>query len=146
MTEQKPYYFLITPIQIRFNDLDRLDHVTNSVYQQYFDLGRMEYFRKVFQEQMDWSVEGLILASVAIDFLNPIKLYDEIVVRTKIYKIGNKSLKMSQELYNLTTGKVAATSKSAMVGYNNSKEITITIPERWRKKIADFEQDLLFEV
>jgi acyl-CoA thioester hydrolase len=147
MTEQKPFnYFHITPIQIRFNDIDRLDHVTNSVYQQYFDIGRMTYFNEVFEEQMDWAIEGLILASVTIDFLNPIKLYNEVALRTKIYKIGNKSLTMSQELYNQTTGKVAATSRSTMVGYNNSKEIAIMIPERWRKRIAAYEHDTLFEV
>lgn len=36
-------YFHSTPIQIRFNDIDQLGHATNSVYQQYFDLGKMAY-------------------------------------------------------------------------------------------------------
>ena len=147
MTEHKPLnYFHTTPIQIRFNDIDRLDHVNNAVYQQFFDLGRTDYFNEVFGEQMDWTVEGLILANVNIDFLNPIKLHDEIVLRTKIYKIGNKSIKMSQELYNKTANKIAATCKSTMVGFNNTKELTIVIPERWRKSIIAYERDTLFEV
>jgi acyl-CoA thioester hydrolase len=54
MTEQKLVnFFHITPIQIRFNDIDKLNHVTNSVYQQYFDLGKMDYFNDVLQEQMN---------------------------------------------------------------------------------------------
>ena len=40
-------YFHNTPIQIRFNDIDQLGHATNSVYQQYFDLGKMAYFDHV---------------------------------------------------------------------------------------------------
>jgi acyl-CoA thioester hydrolase len=147
MTEQKLVnFFHITPIQIRFNDIDKLDHVTNSVYQQYFDLGKMDYFNDVLQEQMYWEDVGLILASISIDFVNPIKLFDEIIVRTKIHHIGNKSLKMAQELYNKSTEKIAATSKSTMVGYNNAKEITVIIPERWRKRIITYEHDILFKV
>ncbi len=147
MTEQRLVnYFHITPIQIRFNDIDKLDHVTNSVYQQYFDLGKMDYFNDVLQEQMNWEDVGLILASISIDFVNPIKLFDKIIVRTKIHHIGNKSLKMVQELYNKSTGKIAATSKSTMVGYNNAKEITVIIPERWRKRIITYEHDILFKV
>jgi acyl-CoA thioester hydrolase len=147
MTDHKPVkYFHLTPIQIRFNDIDQLGHVTNSVYQQYFDLGRMNYFNEVLKEQLDWEVEGLILASISIDYLSPIKLYDNVVVRTKIYHIGNKSLKMSQELFDESTGKITANSKATMVGFCNKNEVTIKIPERWRKSIIAFEHDLLFEV
>ena len=147
MKDQQPLnYFHISPLQIRFNDFDNLGHTNNSVYQQYFDLGRLAYFNDVLDEQMDWKDEGLILVSITIDFQKPIKLYEHAIVRTKIYHLGNKSLKMSQEIFNQTTGEVAASSKSTMVGYSNNTESSIPIPERWRKKIARYEQDTLFEV
>jgi len=139
-------FFQSTPIQIRFNDIDQLLHVNNSVYQQFFDWGRMNYFKEVLNEIMDWNIEGLILASISIDFLNSIELYDEVEVRTKIYHIGNKSVKMSQELYNKTKNCVAATSKSVMVNYSNKSKKTLIVPERWRKSIAAYEHDTLFEV
>lgn len=131
-----------TPIQIRFNDIDKLEHVNNSVYQQFYDLGRVAYFDDVLQEQMDWNVEGLILASITIEFLVSIKLHDRIEVRTKVLEIGNKSLKMVQELYNLTTGSIASSSQSVMVNYSNSQFKTLPIPEKWRGRIASFEGDL----
>jgi len=147
MTVLKSFnFFHTTPIQIRFNDIDKLDHASNSVYQQYYDLGRIKYFDEVLEEQMDFEVEGLVLAGISIDFLYPIKLYDDVVVRTKIFSIGNKSLKMSQELYNKTTGKIASTSLATLVGYNNNQEVTITVPERWRMRIVAYEHDILFEV
>jgi len=95
---------------------------------------------------MNWEDEGLILVSISIDYQNPIKLYDKVVVRTKIYSIGNKSIKMSQEIYNQSTGNLAAISKSTMVGYNNTEEISIPVPERWRELIIKYETDTLFEV
>lgn len=145
MKEQKPLKYLhSTPIQIRFNDIDKLGHTTNSVYQQYFDLGRMAYFTEVLKEQMNWEDEGLILVSINIDYLDPIKLYDQVEVHTKIYHIGNKSLKMAQEILNISTGKLAATSKAIMVGYNNIVESSIPVPVRWRSLIAAYEHDTLF--
>ena len=132
------------PLQIRFNDIDTLGHATNSVYQQYFDLGRMEYFSDVLQEEMDWQEEGLILVSININYLAPVKLYDEIEVRTKIVKLGNKSLEMVQQVYNLTKQSVAAESKSIMVGFSGKTQQSIPIAERWRKRIANFEKDIDF--
>ena len=145
MSSQKaPDFHHSTPIQIRFNDIDRLEHVNNSVYQQFYDIGRVAYFDQILQEQMDWNIEGLVLASISIEFLIPIQHFDKIEVRSKVYEIGNKSLKMIQEIYNLTTGKIASSSKSVMVNYSNSEEKTLPIPNRWREKISTFEKELSF--
>ncbi|HPD94425.1 MAG: acyl-CoA thioesterase [Bacteroidales bacterium] len=137
-------YFHSIPVQVRFNDVDELGHVNNSVYQQYFDLGRLSYFNQVFEEKMNWNVGGLILASIHIEYLHPIHLYDSIEVHSKIYNLGNKSLKMMQEIVNLTTEQVVATNKAVMVCYSDSRKETLPIPDRWRNSIAFFEKDLEF--
>lgn len=142
-SSQKPLSFYHkTPIQIRFNDIDQLSHVTNSVYQQYFDLGRLSYFTEVLGEQMNWDIEGLVLASISIDYLIPIHLWDSIEVATKVCEIGNKSLKMRQEIRNNSTGQVSAISKAVMVCFSNSAGRSLPIPPRWRERIALFEKDL----
>jgi acyl-CoA thioester hydrolase len=134
------------PIQKRFSDIDMLGHATNSVYQQYFDLGRMHYFIDVFNEQMDWQEEGLILVNINISYLSQVKLEEDIEVRTKIVKIGNKSVEMHQQIFNLSTQDVAAESKSIMVGYRGKEGVSIPVPQRWSKKIADFEKDIDFSL
>jgi len=135
-------FFHRTPIQIRFNDIDQLSHVTNSVYQQYLDLGRLKYFTEVLQEKMNWEVEGLVLASITIDYIIPIRMWDSIEVLSKVYEIGNKSLKMRQEIFSNTTGDVAAVSKAVMVCFSNAAGKSIPIPLRWRELILSFEKDL----
>jgi acyl-CoA thioester hydrolase len=92
---------------------------------------------------MSWNREGLILVSISINFLNSIKLYDKVQVRTKVVRIGNKSLEMVQDILNETTSRIAATSRAVLVGYNGMEEVSIPIPERWRGQIAKFEKDLL---
>ncbi len=133
-------------IQIRFNDIDQLGHVTNSVYQQYFDLGKMAYFNHVLQERMEFQTEGLIVVTLTINFLSSVKLYDDIEVRTKVTRLGNKSLDLLQEIFDKTSGEPVAECKSVMVGFKGETEESIPVPDRWRKKIMDFETDVLFEV
>ena len=44
-----------TPLQLRFNDVDALGHVNNSVYFQFFDLGKTQYFKGLnVQADIDW--------------------------------------------------------------------------------------------
>lgn len=140
---ESPKFLHSTPLQVRFSDIDQLEHVTNSVYQQYYDMGRMEYFTHVFGEHMNWKIEGLILVSLSMDFISPIRLNDQIEVRTRTYAIGNKSLSMQQEIYNHTNGSVCSRGISIMVACRNLGAETIAVPERWRDKIARFEDDTL---
>jgi acyl-CoA thioesterase FadM len=91
---------------------------------------------------MDFRKEGLILVNITVNYLNPIKLYDSIEVRTKVVGWGNKSLEMLQQVYNLTSKSVAAESKGIMVGFCGDENTTIAIPERWKKKILEFERDI----
>jgi acyl-CoA thioester hydrolase len=139
-------FFHSYPLQIRFNDIDVLGHTTNSVYQQYFDLGRLQYFNDVLQERMDFRKEGLILANITVNYLSPIKLYDSIEVRTKVISLGNKSLEMLQQIYNLTSQSVAAESKGIMVGFCGDENVTIPIPQRWKKSFSEFERDIVFKL
>ncbi len=66
-----------TDIQIRFRDTDMLGHVNNVVYVTWMELGRMVYTEK-YLPNIDWNVEGFILANVNIDFIDPVLLVHQI--------------------------------------------------------------------
>lgn len=130
-----------TDIQVRFNDIDGLGHVNNSVYSQYFDQGRMHYFNNLNNgKPVDWHEARLIIASTHINFLKPILLHEQIDVRTAVYRLGNKSLKMFQQLTDKTSGEIKATCKSVMVGFEPETNQSIILPDFWRKAIEAFEQ------
>ena len=132
----------VLPIQTRFGDIDSLGHTNNTIYLQYFDLGRLHYFIDVLQERMEWKDQGLIVVNINIDFLSQVEMFDEIEVRTKVLKLGNKSLEMLHQVYNKTANAVAAQGKSVMVGYSNEQKVSIPIPSRWRERIVEFEKDI----
>jgi acyl-CoA thioester hydrolase len=100
----------------------------------------------VLKDVMDWQEEGLILVNISINYLNPIKIYDNVEVLTKIVRLGNKSLEMAQQIYNQTSSNVAAESKAVMVGFNGKNEQSIPIPTRWRERIVSFEKDIKFDL
>ena len=128
-----------TPIQIRFNDIDILAHVNNSVYQNYFDMARMQYFETVFNQKMNWEEKALVLAKITIEYINPIFLEEKIVVLSRVYKLGNKSLQMKQEIININTNEVKAHNDAILVAFGSKENEAILLPDEWRKKIAEFE-------
>jgi len=134
-----------TDVQIRFNDVDILGHVNNAVYQYYFDLARVNYFTDVLGEhEADFHAEALIVASIKVDYIMPVFLKDKIYVTTKITTIGNKSLTMTQEVFD-EKKQLKASSETRMVAYSTKEQSTISIPERWKISISNFEKDVTFK-
>jgi len=134
-----------TDVQIRFNDVDILGHVNNAVYQYYFDLARVNYFTDVLGEhEADFHAEALIVASIKVDYIMPVYLKDKIYVTTKITTIGNKSLTMTQKVFD-EKKQLKASSETRMVAYSTKEQSTISIPERWKISISNFEKDVTFK-
>jgi acyl-CoA thioester hydrolase len=144
MNNQSFQFFHKTPVQIRFNDIDIMAHVNNSVYQNFFDLARMGYFEEVFEQKMQWKVSALVLAKITVDYLNPIFIDEEIVVLSKVYKIGNKSLQMQQEIINAQTNEMKAKNDAVLVAFGVKEDQAIQLPDDWRNKIINYEKDIGF--
>jgi acyl-CoA thioester hydrolase len=113
-------------IQIRFSDLDPLGHVSNSVYTQYFDLGRMDFFRKVSETSV---VPANVVATVQIDMLHEITLQDEVTVETWCSKMGNKSMTLKQNIY--ANGECVTKSSIVLVGFDRESRKPIALPAEW---------------
>lgn len=127
-----------TPIQIRFNDIDIAGHVNNAVHLYYYDYGRMMYFNNVFTDKIKWDKIGFVLANININYENPIFLNENIFVETKIIEIGNKSLKMMQQITN-DKNQIKSKNISIMVGYNYKTKNSLVINNEIHEMINNFE-------
>lgn len=128
----------ITPIQIRFNDIDIIGHVNNAVYQNYFDLAKTHFFDHVFGDAIDWKISGLILAHIDIDFFQPVFLNDSIIIETSFTKYGQKSVQMTQiirEKNSTTDQGIKAVGHSIMVAFDFIENQSIIIPNHWLEAI-----------
>ncbi len=135
------------PVQIRFNDVDLAGHVNNAMYFQYLDYARLRYFKDVFADTIEWRKNGLILAKIEIEFFESLFLDDKIFVRTKIEKIGNKSLQMRQHIIK-DKGKdesLISVCTSVLVGYDYQQKTVLVIPPEWKEKVLEFEKNVLIK-
>ena len=122
-------------IQVRFNDVDIAGHVNNAVYQEYFDLGKLNYFNQILGNEVDWKKEGLVLANITIDYFQPILLDESLFLSTHVESFGNKSFVMIQELYDEQKIILKSKAKSIMVCFDFTSNSTIPVPSAWVNQI-----------
>lgn len=132
-------YKFSTPVQVKMCDLDPFAHVNNGVQCNYFDYGRSRYFETVFGEKIDWLSMDMVLVHTELDFKNPIKIHDDIVCETAIFHIGNKSISMIQQLRGTADGIVKTICKSVLSGFDRTAEISVSIQEKYKIAIRNFE-------
>ncbi len=139
MDTQEIQFFHQTPVQIRFNDIDSLGHVNNATIQEYFDLGRVEYFKTTFNTQINWKKFAAVIASIKTDFVLPIFINDKLVVRTKVTCIGNKSMQLIQHLTD-NKGNIKVISSSTMVGFDHKTQTSLAITAEWKESMNKLEK------
>lgn len=132
------------PVQMRFSDVDGFGHVNNGVYSDYYDLGRMYYLRDV----LGWLPghtkrdDQLVVVSTNTDFIGQILLGQSIYVLTRVYKLGNKSLKMVQWLVEEGSDKPLSVCESVMAGFRRSEGVSFVLPDDWRMAIREYEEEM----
>lgn len=113
-----------TPIQIRFADLDVLGHVSNNVYGQYLELGRVMWFREIPGER-----PSAVVANINIDFLGEIRINDDVYVVTRCIKMGNKSLQLQQDIF--ANGQHVTRATVVQVGFDADTRQSVPLLPGW---------------
>lgn len=133
-------YRFSVPIQVRMSDLDPFVHVNNGAQCNYFDFGRSSYFEHVFNKPIDWREMDMVLVHVELDFREGIEFHDDLVCESKVISIGNKSVKMMQQLRDMKTNVVKTTCYSVLAGFDRQTHQSIPIREEYKTLFAKFEQ------
>lgn len=130
-------------IQIRFKDIDKQGHVNNANHLTYFETARVEYFKDVFRNKIDWIKKGMILAHSEITYKSPIFLEDNIYCYTKINKFGTKSFEIENIITKEQNGgiELAAFGKSVLVCIDYETKETIEVPKEWVDAVNEFEKN-----
>ena len=126
-------------IQIRMSDLDPFNHVNNGAQCHLFDYGRSSYIEHLTKKSIDWGAVDLVLVHIELDFFAPVQMHEAIVCDTKIYEIGNKSMKMIQQLRDKNSNQVKTICRSVLSGIDRNTGTSIPISEEYRRLIGAFE-------
>lgn len=129
-------------IQIRFKDIDKQGHVNNANHITYFETARVEYFKDVFRNKIDWIKTGMILANTEITYKKPILLEDNVFCYTKIVRFGTKSFDIENiiTIENNNVKEICAYGKSTLVCINYDTKETIEIPQEWVNSVKEYEK------
>ena len=116
-----------TDIQIRYSDIDEYGHVSNSVYSQYFDIGRIHFFTEL---KKITEVPNMVIVSIKMDMLKEIRFNDEVVIKTRCSKMGNKSMTFEQNIFS--NNELAAKGVVISAGFNPQTRKAIKLPDDWQ--------------
>ena len=127
------------PVEVRYADIDSLQHVNNARYFTFMEQARSRYFQKLdLWDGQTMEGLGVILAQTSCNFLRPIRFTDRVWVEARALQLGNKSFKMRYDIVD-DEGKAFAQGEATLVCYSYENEETIPLPDDWRQRIENFE-------
>lgn len=128
-----------TNLQVRFRDIDAFGHVNNAVFFTYVELARIRYLLDVLHPDRPFDRMPLILARVELDYRSPIQFGEEVVVETRVDRIGRTSFDMRHRMTAGPEGRLAADVHTVLVTYDYSVARPFPVPEDWRRLIGTHE-------
>lgn len=136
-TPERPYRHSL-PVQLRFNDVDMFGHVNNTVYLQFFDLGKLRYFEQVLGKDFMRSGLAVVIVNINCDFCAPSFINEDLSVLTQVTHIGEKSLTLGQRVVN-AAGDVKCICRTVMAGFDPATLQSAPIPGFARAAFEKFE-------
>ncbi|MEE8424346.1 MAG: thioesterase family protein [Elusimicrobiota bacterium] len=127
-----------TPFFVRFRDTDAMGHVNNAVYLSYLEVARMSYWKRL-TGITDFKKVDFILARAEVDYRFPAKTGDELVVYTRISRIGGSSFDFEYRIEEKPSGRLIAEAKTVMACFDYSKGKVKRMDPALREKIKKAE-------
>lgn len=103
-----------TAEKIRFQDVDRHDHVNNVTFAAYAESGRLEFLSDIMR-QLPEREDGAfwVIARLCIDFVEQTHYPGEIRIGTRVMRMGRSSVTLGQGLFE--GARCVATAESTVV-------------------------------
>lgn len=121
------------PVEVRFNDVDILGHVNNTVYFSIYDTGKAIYFRDIADWDIDWREVETVIANIDCAYMAPMFFGEDLEVCTKVISMHDKSFRLLQMIWNRETGQVKSACETVMVSFDPETQHAIPMPSRWRR-------------
>lgn len=117
----KNYDSILTKIQVRPYEIDAFQHVNNSVYANYYELGRWNYRKEILGDIDYFKKKGLkfVLTSLEINFIKPCFNFEELDLFTYLVEVDEYKVSYFQELKNNHELKSNSFSTGYLIDSNN---------------------------
>jgi len=128
-------------LEVRWRDLDAMNHVNNAVYFTYLEQARVRYLRELELVSVSPSDIGFILAEARCQFKSPLKLGERVTVYIRVSDIGRSSFVFRYRMEG-EDGRLAAEATTTQVRYDYERERSVPLSDGWRQAIVSFEPAL----
>ncbi|MCP3030146.1 acyl-CoA thioesterase [Halobacillus sp. A1] len=121
-----------TVIQVRFCETDLLGHVNNNNFFIYMEDSRIKFFEELKLVDENWN---FILASIKCDFLKQVYYGQEILINTRVVKVGNSSFHLEQDMLEKESGVLVARGFSVIVQFDFDKQLSKPLSEDMKRQL-----------
>lgn len=126
-------------IETRWADLDALGHVNNTRFFTFDESARLDYFGELMRsDEHFWKKDGLILASLAGDFLAQVHHPSTVTIGFRIARMGRSSMNSLAGMFVGT--QPVATTRGTVVWFDYEHQRPKPIPEHVRAMIRSRER------
>ncbi|ROO26563.1 thioesterase [Salinisphaera japonica YTM-1] len=132
-------YAHLTPIKVKWGEMDSLGHVNNAVYFRYSEDGRIDYIHGISEDADHQTSDGPILADLQCSFRAQLRFPADVEIGTRVKRIGRSSLDIEQCLFLAGTDDVVAVYANVVVWFDYGAQTSMRIPETVRERIRALE-------
>ena len=119
-------------LEVRFRDLDPMQHVNNSVYSTFLEQTRARFSEEVLG--MPLADLDTVLRHVEISFERPIEGVGTVTVELAVGDLGRSSIPMTYELFS--EGERVATAETVLVYFDRDSGESKRIPDDVRERLT----------
>ncbi|MCC5815142.1 MAG: acyl-CoA thioesterase [Leptospira sp.] len=123
---------IITPLQIRFNDMDPMKRVNNATYSSYLELGRLDFCNKYLKIDQLEDIP-FVLIRIEMDIKSSLKPLENAEVHTWVSYIGTTSWKFQYKILNPINNQIYVEAETVQVYFNYRLDKKENIPSSFRK-------------
>ena len=121
------------PVEVRYSDVDAMNHVNNAVYVTYLELARLRLWRERFGFTGSAREIPIILARVAVDYRAPIGLEHPVEVGLGVSEIGRTSFTFRYRVE--AAGRLAAEARTVQVSFDYAALRPVPIDDGLRRAL-----------
>lgn len=113
-----------TTITIRYNDLDTLGHVNNTVSGVFLEQARCDALYPMIGAERQGKID-LVIARLVIEYHAELHYPGSVDVGTSVVSIGNKSFHMVHGIFKSGTDDCVTTGEDVLVWYDLTRRVTM---------------------
>lgn len=125
-------------VQVRFRDLDPMNHVNNAVYLTYFEIARIAYFHALTGAS-DLRDLDMIVAEVTCTYRSPAVFNERLDVWIKATLLKRSSFVFEYRVNERTSGRLVATGRTVQVMYDYAAGRSRPLSDALRSRFEAFE-------